>query len=874
MPGRGGEPVSGSAVSPGTRAQREIEERLRFETLLADVSLELDSASAERAEGVIERAQGSVCECLDLDRSAIWQLEPEHPRDFLLTHLYQRDSARRGHAKAGGGSRGRVVTMEGTPAPARGTRARALFPWVAARTEQGETVVSVTLADLPDEAAADREAFRAFGYRSLVVVPLKYAGEVIGALTLIAAREEKQWPPALIMRFQVVARLFANTLARLRNEEAMRRSEARLASAIELAGLGFYDTHRGPSHRIFADERMCALLGTSENLPESILGFWQGHIHPDDRERVLELQRGLWAGAPDTVSQEYRYLHPQRGLIWISHVARVVERDGGGQAVRLIGVLHDVTERMRARLATEEQLQFEVLLSELSASFVKLPAAEIDPGIEDAQRRICECLDLDLSALWQWSPDNPGSQALTHIYRRQPGPPVPHLMDAREYFPWCLDELSAGRPVNVSSIEETPPEAARDREVWRHYGVRSVLTIPLAAGGRPTLGSLSFNTLTAERPWPDRLVQRIRLIAEVFANALERKRAEEALRQSYAEVKRLKSQLEVENRYLIEENRLKFGPGKVVGESAAINQVLLAVEQVAPETTTVLIEGETGVGKELVARRVHELSPRGKRPMVKVNCAALPSNLVESELFGREKGAYTGSVARELGRFELADGSTIFLDEVAELPLELQAKLLRVLEQGEFERVGSPRTLRTDARVIAATNRDLEAEVKAGRFRRDLYYRLSVFPIVVPPLRERRDDIPLLMWSLIEEIGANMHKQIESVPRRVVESLKLYDWPGNVRELRNVIERALIRCSGRTLDIPLPAMAPRAESAATSLEEAQRQHISKVLEATGGRISGRGGAAEILGLRPTTLRSRMKRLGMGQPGRRPARPER
>ena len=251
--------------------------------------------------------------------------------------------------------------------------------------------------------------------------------------------------------------------------------------------------------------------------------------------------------------------------------------------------------------------------------------------------------------------------------------------------------------------------------------------------------------------------------------------------------------------------------------------------------------------------------------MVKVNCSALPSTLVESELFGREKGAYTGSVSRELGRFEIADGSTIFLDEVGELPLELQAKLLRVLEEGEFERVGSPRTLHTDARVIAATNRDLEAEVAAGRFRRDLYYRLSAFPIRVPPLRERRGDIPLLMWAIVEEFSASMHREFKSIPRRAVEALKMHDWPGNVRELRNVIERAMIRSAGATLEVELPGSPPLREAPATSLDEAQRRHIAKVMEAAGGRVSGPGGAAELLGLKRTTLNSLMKRLGLAHP---------
>jgi transcriptional regulator with GAF, ATPase, and Fis domain len=341
-----------------------------------------------------------------------------------------------------------------------------------------------------------------------------------------------------------------------------------------------------------------------------------------------------------------------------------------------------------------------------------------------------------------------------------------------------------------------------------------------------------------------------------------RKHSEEALRQSFAEVERLRSQLELENTYLRREYQLHHGSGRIVGESPAILQVLALVEQVAPTTSTVLIEGETGAGKELIAQRIHELSPRRNRPMVKVNCAALPSTLVESELFGREKGAFTGSVSREPGRFEVANGSTLFLDEVAELPLELQAKLLRVLEEGQFERVGSSRTLQTDVRVVAASNRDLRAEVEAGRFRRDLFFRLAVFPIRVPPLRERREDVPLLVWSAVEEFSRAMNRSVESIRRQDLERLQSYDWPGNVRELRNVVERALILSSGPVLHLD-PPTAPATEADATmSLDEAQRRQITKVLEAAGGRISGPGGAAERLGLKPTTLRSRMQRLGL------------
>jgi transcriptional regulator with GAF, ATPase, and Fis domain len=435
-------------------------------------------------------------------------------------------------------------------------------------------------------------------------------------------------------------------------------------------------------------------------------------------------------------------------------------------------------------------------------------------------------------------------------------------MDVREHFPWCLEQVTAGRPVDLTSIEDAPPEAARDLEVWRHFGVKSDLTIPLAAGGGPIIGALSLNTLESERPWPEALVKRIRLVAEVFANALERKHSEERLSRSFAEVTRLQAQLELENRYLQKEHDLLHGHGRIVGESPALLKVLGLAEQVAQTRTTVLIEGETGSGKELIARRIHELSPRRDRAMVKVNCAALPSTLVESELFGREKGAYTGAVSREPGRFEVANGSTIFLDEVAELPLELQAKLLRVLEQGEFERVGSSRTQQTDVRVIAATNRNLGAEVEAGRFRRDLFFRLAVFPIRVPPLRERRQDVPLLVWSAVGELSAAMNKSVESIRRHDLERLQRYDWPGNVRELRNLVERALILCHGPVLSIEPPLEATPGGEANLSLDEGQRRQIQKALEASGGRVSGPGGAAELLGLKPTTLRSKMERLGI------------
>ena len=334
------------------------------------------------------------------------------------------------------------------------------------------------------------------------------------------------------------------------------------------------------------------------------------------------------------------------------------------------------------------------------------------------------------------------------------------------------------------------------------------------------------------------------------------------LQERVDEVEELRRRLELENLYLKEEVKLIHRHGDIVGDSPPIRAVLAQVEKVAGTGASVLLLGETGTGKELVAQRLHDLSPRSARSMIKVNCAALPPTLMESELFGREKGAYTGAVTREVGRFELADGSTLFLDEVGELSFELQGKLLRALQSGEFERVGSPRTRKVDVRVVAATNRDLTGEVREGRFRKDLFYRLNVFPIQVPALRDRREDVPLLVWAFVEELARGTGSTIEKIPQRVMEQLRQYDWPGNVRELRNVVERSMILSHGGTLQLALPEAGESVSDEAQTLDEVQRRHIRRVLAACGGRISGAGGAAERLGLKPTTLRSRMERLGL------------
>lgn len=342
----------------------------------------------------------------------------------------------------------------------------------------------------------------------------------------------------------------------------------------------------------------------------------------------------------------------------------------------------------------------------------------------------------------------------------------------------------------------------------------------------------------------------------------ERQLAEANLQKAFAEIENLKDRLQAEADYLQTEIKVNYRHGEIIGESTAIKQMLGQVEQVAATDSSVFIHGETGTGKELVARAIHNLSPRHARAMVTVNCASLPSPLVESELFGREKGAYTGAMTRQIGRFEVADNSTIFLDEIGELSLEMQSKLLRVLQEGEFERLGSPKTIKVDVRVIAATNRDLAVEVRQSNFREDLFYRLNVFPIQVPPLRERPEDIPLLVWAFITELSDKMGKRIQVVPKKTMESLQHYHWPGNIRELRNVIEHAMIVSPETTLQINLPVLLGESKSTISSLEQVEIEHIMQVLEKTNWRIKGHGGAAELLGLNPGTLYSKMRKLSI------------
>ena len=521
----------------------------------------------------------------------------------------------------------------------------------------------------------------------------------------------------------------------------------------------------------------------------------------------------------------------------------------------------DMTDRELSKQSLAEQLKLETMLAEISATFISLPMNQVDGQIQEAQKRICETLSLDRSTLCQFNAET-SELLITHSWAAEGLKACPSVSERD--LAWMTRTLQSGKFMSFTRIDDLPEEAANDKETLRVDRPTSIVTFSLSAGGK-TFGGLAFGSQRAEREWPVRLLDQLGMAAQIFANALSRAQVERELNKAYQEIAELKQRLEKENVYLREEVRLEHHHGEIVGDSDGIRRVLLDVEQVAPTDSTVLVLGETGTGKELIARLIHEHSCRRGRIMVKVNCAALPATLIESELFGREKGAFTGALTREMGRFELANGSTILLDEVGELPIELQAKLLRVLQEGEFERLGSSKTIKVDARVIAATSRNLQQAVREGKFREDLFYRLNVFPITIPPLRERQEDIPSLVWHFLDLLCQRMGRSIETVHSATMDALKSYSWPGNVRELRNVIERFLIKSSGTVLRGTLPQVEVSEGGARPqTFEEVERNYLIRILEMVGGRVRGEGGAAQILGLKPTTLESRMQKLGVSR----------
>jgi formate hydrogenlyase transcriptional activator len=505
------------------------------------------------------------------------------------------------------------------------------------------------------------------------------------------------------------------------------------------------------------------------------------------------------------------------------------------------------------------------MLADLSTRFSGVPFEQVDAEIDRVLERLVDFLGTDRSTFLELLAED-GSVAVTHSWARPGFSPAARSLPVSRRFLWYYERLRRGEVLRFERLpDELPEEAVAEREYVAALPMLSHIAVPLRVGGHWTCALLTA-TAGSYRTWTDADVEVIGIVGHILANAIYRRKVERELRGRLGELRRLQRRLDAENQYLREAIGSDLGLEEIVGTSRVLRDAIEQAAEVAPTGATVLLLGETGTGKGLFARAIHARSSRREGPLIIVNCAALPQSLVESELFGHEKGAFTGATSAKPGRFELADGGTLFLDEIGEIPPEVQIKLLQVLESGEFERVGAIRTRQVDVRVVAATNRSLERAMAEGRFREDLYYRLSVFPIQLPPLRDRREDIPHLVWEMIQRRQHELGRRIERVPDRAMQALVGYSWPGNVRELGNVIERALILSRGPELRLDAFGASHRAPAEPPlRLDEMERAHFLRVLERCGWRITGFGNAAEILGMRPSTLRSRLKKLGIARP---------
>ncbi|MGE3844631.1 MAG: sigma 54-interacting transcriptional regulator [Vicinamibacterales bacterium] len=543
---------------------------------------------------------------------------------------------------------------------------------------------------------------------------------------------------------------------------------------------------------------------------------------------------------------------------WDVSVTPIV--DSQGRPERLLAVSRDITERHRAEelLAAITEGTGATTGSAFFASLVRYVAA----ALRVKRVFVAECLDGDRArarAVWL------GNDYAPNFEYHTTGTP-------------CMKVVAGETCLYARNVQDYFPT----NRVLAQLNAQSYLGVPLFSADRRVVGHMVVvddKPMAQDPMW----ISVLQTFAARAGVELEREQAEIRLRSALEEVERLKNQLQAENAYLQEEIRKEHDFEEMVGNSPALLALFRKIERVASTDATVLVQGETGTGKELIARALHNSGPRKHRPLVKVNCGAVPRSLLESELFGHVKGAFTGAIDRRVGRFELADGGTLFLDEVGELPLETQVKLLRVLQEQEFEPVGSNKTVRVDVRIMAATNRRLEDEVQAGRFRSDLFFRLNVIPLAVPPLRDRAGDIPLLVTFFVSRFAKKFGRDVQGVTRETMDLLSRYSWPGNVRELQNVIERAVVLSNGRLLSLgsdllPKTDAAPSdnvfSEPAFTgerrqsmTLEEAERTHIRAVLAATAGVIEGAQGAAQILQIHPNTLRSRMKKLGIRRASR-------
>ncbi len=538
---------------------------------------------------------------------------------------------------------------------------------------------------------------------------------------------------------------------------------------------------------------------------------------------------------------------------------------------RIWAVAENISEFRSAQEELRHRQRFQELLASVSGRLLRSTYALGTTTVHESMTDIGQFIGAERSAIF-WLDDLDKNNLVPGYATGVWGKELDSRAISLEMFPEIKRRLLQKKHIRIDAVASLPAEFETDKAHLQSINLKALLVLPLVVDGE-LVGAMTFSRLGSEQPWSDDDAQFGAVFSELLANFVLRLNSHRALQDALDDVRQASDRLEAENLYLREEVELNHGFDEIVGESTAILQSLSLVEQVAGTETPVLILGETGTGKELIARAIHRLSARSERSLVKVNCAALPASLIENELFGHEKGAFTGADSSKRGRFDLANGSTLFLDEIGEIPIELQAKLLRVLQEGEFERVGGTKTIRINTRIVAATNRNLEQAVRKGEFRADLYYRINTFPINLPPLRDRDNDIELLARYFIGLHATRLGKDVHEVSAETMRQLRAYHWPGNVRELEGIIQRALISSSGSVVELAEPLISvspvesiPRiVRSSISKLTRVERDHIVSVLGDSNWTISGTAGAAAQLGLPPSTLRSKMKKLGIVRP---------
>lgn len=983
-------------ITARRHADRELQDRTRFQTRLAEISNRFVGASYDDVETVTENVMRDIAVDYGVDRMSVWWFD----REAQMAH-------------------GSLFYGFDASVPIKIAEPFSNLPWTIDYLYSGNREPILYPHELPAEAVADREYFTGRDIQSCLIVPLIIGDEIAGVAGIANTDVARRWPERERTELRLISHTLGNAWLRYQNEQRIREREQALQRSQRVADVGSYRVFMEDGSRL--DAGKCVLRHSPQaNL---IYGIEQGEetlervqslIHPDDADLVPSTMLDVIRSGCKTMDIDYRIVRSDGELVYVEDRAEI-ERSDDGDILSVFGTVKDVTERVRAandlQQALDEiqrQVEFQTLSADVLSAIVTARLADVNDRLRSALGQIVEAYGVDRAALWRLDRKT-GMGRRSHEWARD-GWDTQTIDTPLSMMPWISDYIlnSNGRPLLL--MDELPDEAIEDRERLLARDVKSAIIVPLAVD-EDRAGMASFVSTTNMKRWTERERSELQMLGQTVGNAwlrhehnlqihtnelelmrsqrvarvgsyvvrtadggplawetaivrqsvqaneifdiphgdetqalileryhpedrqriidtfsnvpedypeltldyrvlrrdgsvrfveeraefdrikdgsicrvfgtvkdvTERVEAANELKKASAEIEALKDKLQAENILLREEVRTARGFESIIGESAKLKSALAAAEKVSPTDVSVLILGETGTGKELVARAIHSLSERRDAALVCVNCAALSADLIESELFGHEVGAFTGAHQQRKGRFELAHGGTLFLDEIGDLPIEVQAKLLRVLQSGEFERLGGGETLNVDVRVIAATNCELHTMVENGEFRADLFYRINNFPIELPPLRERVEDIPMLASHFVSKYADELGKDITAISEPMMHQLAQQQWPGNVRELEGVIQRAMIASSGSVLDCDAPKAPPdirivspsRSDEAAippvSDLNAMQRKHIRDVLERCNWVIAGDKGAAAVLGIPPSSLRSRMKRLGISRP---------